>query len=171
MPIYQVTQRINAPADVVWKHLSNILAWPEWLPTVTAVSPLEGKTCQIGAKFKVIQPKLRPAIWQVTKLEPGQCFIWESTSPGIQLWASHTVRIIGSEESGVELQFRFSGTLGVFLGWIAGSITRKYITTEASSLKVLAESNAHDEAFFQSDSRLTSGHGSLTSGRWTGDSP
>jgi uncharacterized membrane protein len=146
MPIYQVTQRINAPADVVWKHLSNILAWPEWLPTVTEVSPLEKKTFQLGAKFKVIQPKLRPTIWQVTKLEPGQCFIWESTSPGIQLWASHTVRIIGPEESEVELQFRFSGTLGVFLGWLAGPITRKYITTEASSLKVLAESNAHDEA-------------------------
>ncbi|WP_420843080.1 SRPBCC family protein [Geothrix terrae] len=142
MPMYQVTQRIKAPASDVWRHLSDVLAWPAWLPTVTGVSPLEGQPFQLGAKFKVIQPKLRPVIWQVTQLEPGRCFIWESTTPGMRLWGNHTVRGVGPGESEVALQFRFSGPLGVILGWLAGPITRKYIATEAASLKALAESAA-----------------------------
>jgi hypothetical protein len=122
------------------------LAWPDWLPTVRAISPIEGDAFGLGATFKVIQPKLRPVVWRITKLEPGQCFIWESTSPGTQLWANHTVRTTGPKESEVELQFRFSGILGTLLGWLAGSITRKYITIEAASLKALAEANAHGKA-------------------------
>jgi uncharacterized membrane protein len=146
MPTYRTTQRIHAPADDVWKHLSSVLAWPKWLPTVTEVSPLDGGTPQVGARFKVVQPKLRPVVWQVTRVEPGHCFTWESVAPGVRLWAHHTVRSLAPRESEVELQFRFSGLLGVPLGWLAGSITRKYISTEAASLKALAESQAGNEA-------------------------
>jgi ribosome-associated toxin RatA of RatAB toxin-antitoxin module len=140
MPQYQVTQRIKAPAAVVWEDLSDVLAWPEWLPTVTAISPIEGKAFQLGASFKVIQPRLRPAVWQVTELEPGRCFIWESRSPGAQLWAAHKVWAVGTNESEVELQFRISGTLGMIFGWLAGSLARSYLSLEADSLKQRAES-------------------------------
>jgi uncharacterized membrane protein len=142
MPTYRVTQRVNAPAETVWRILSDVLAWPEWLSTVTNVSLLEGEALQPGSKFKVAQPKLHPVVWQVTTLKQGQCFTWESTNPGTRLWANHIVRAISPEESEVELQFRFSGPFGIPLGWVAGPITRKYIASEAASLKCRAESCA-----------------------------
>ena len=64
MPTYRVTENIAAPAARAWAPLRNVLAWPEWLPTVTSVTPLGVSNLEIGARFRVLQPKLRPAIWR-----------------------------------------------------------------------------------------------------------
>lgn len=145
MPTFQVTRRIDAPADAAWRRLSAVTDWPAWLPTVTAVTAQGEPALRVGARFEVRQPKLQPTVYQVTALEPGTRFTWESRSPGIALWADHVVRAQGANACEVTLVFRFSGPLAGLVGVLAGGLTRRYIETEAASLKALVEAPATRE--------------------------
>lgn len=81
----------HAPPGVAWAHISNVAAWPTWLPTASRVEAFSRGELSSGARFKVYQPKLRPAIWAVIELNPGTNFVWQTRSPGLTLWANHVV--------------------------------------------------------------------------------
>ena len=140
MTHYVVSRPIAAPAEKVWLHLSSVLAWPTWLPTVSTVEPVVGHALELGAKFRVVQPRLRPQVWTVTEIDPGQRFTWQSHGLGFSLWATHIVRRTGPDACEVELGFRFSGLLGAVLALLFGATTKKYIAIEADSLKQVSES-------------------------------
>jgi hypothetical protein len=42
MPSYDAAISIGAPGGSVWRVLAAVVAWPEWLPTVNSVQPLDG---------------------------------------------------------------------------------------------------------------------------------
>ncbi len=78
MPSYDASVSIAATKESVWRVLASVATWPEWLPTMTSVEPLDSQPLSLGAKYKIIQPKLRPATWVVTILDPPRRFAWES---------------------------------------------------------------------------------------------
>ena len=63
---------IRAPAARAWEVLSDVQSWPAWLPTVERVEAPHAWLLAIGRRYRVAQPKLRPAVWKVTALEPGK---------------------------------------------------------------------------------------------------
>lgn len=146
MHIYRAQQDITATASEVWNALANVTVWPEWLPTVLEVQPLAGQVLSVGAKFKIIQPKLRPTVWEVTELHPGENFAWQAPSPGLILWANHTVVELPDRRSEVLLEFRFSGILAPLIALLAGSVTKRYLAIEVASIKRRAEVIAGREA-------------------------
>lgn len=139
MPSFSATRQIAASPSVVWRYLADVLAWPDWLPTVSRVEPLSSPELSIGSRYRVVQPRLRPTIWQVTTVEPGRNFAWEASSPGLAMRADHTVRSSRDGGSEVGLEFRFSGLLAPLVALLAGGITRRYLTIEADTLKERAE--------------------------------
>lgn len=145
MPTFSATQVIAAPAALVWRRIAAVLSWPEWLPTVSSVAPIDGKELAVGSSFKVVQPKLKPAVWTVSILNPGRNFVWESSSPGLRMWANHSVELLQNGDSRVRLEFRFSGLLAPLVTILAGGMTRRYLATEAESLKQRAEADARGE--------------------------
>lgn len=146
MHIYRAQQDITATASEVWNALANVTVWPEWLPTVLEVQPLAGQVLSVGAKFKIIQPKLRPTVWEVTELHPGENFAWQASSPGLMLWANHTVVELPDRRSEVLLEFRFSGILAPLIALLAGAVTKRYLAIEVASIKRRAEVIAGREA-------------------------
>ena len=139
MPMYRTTQPIASSPEIVWERISNVVAWPVWLPTVSSVTPLDANSLQLGARFRVTQPKLRPAIWRVTDLQPGRAFVWQSGAPGLAMEATHVVRPTGPTDCELTLEFRFSGLIAPLVALFAGAITQRYIETEAATCKTLAE--------------------------------
>ena len=89
MPSYEASCTVGAPPDAVWRLISDVARWPEWLPTVTRVEPLGAAELAPGAQYRIEQPRLRPAIWRVTRLEPPQRFSWASGGPGLQVVGDH----------------------------------------------------------------------------------
>ena len=85
------------------------------------------------------QPKLRPATWVVTELEPPRRFVWQARSPGLVMIAAHTIEEISAGKSHVTLRFSFTGLLGTPVGWIFGSVTRRCLAQEMASLKLRVE--------------------------------
>src|SRR5579859_7057652 len=74
----RVVERFVTPAgpEAVWKVLSDVERWCDWTPTVVEIVPLKGSKLSLGAKYRVTQPKLRPAIYEVTECVPNKAFTW-----------------------------------------------------------------------------------------------
>jgi uncharacterized membrane protein len=135
MPSYATSTDIRAPAERVWRLLSAVESWPRWLPTVARVDVLDGTPVEVGRRYRIEQPKLRPAVWTVTALEPGRRFTWRARSPGMTMVADHLVEPLGTDAVRVHLSFAFEGLLGALLGRLFGRLTREYLAQEAAALK------------------------------------
>lgn len=142
MRTYTATGVIAAPPERVWPVLSDVLRWPEWLPTVTSVEALGAVPLVVGARYRVTQPKLRPAIWSVVQFEPQRSFSWESRSPGVRALASHSLSPANRVATNVTLQIHFSGPLAILASALAGRLTKEYLARETASLKQRVEANS-----------------------------
>jgi hypothetical protein len=103
------------------------------------VAPLDGPQLQVGRRFRVTQPKLRPATWTVTNVVVNGGFAWESRSPGMAMVARHLIETSGTGQARVTLTFEFRGVLGALLGRLSKTLVESYLATEASSLRTHVE--------------------------------
>ena len=132
---------IAAPLERVWPLLAGVERWSEWTPTITRVTALAGGAARVGARYRVEQPKLAPAVYTVTSWQEPREFTWVMRSPGIEGVASHALTPV---DGGCRLDLRveFKGLLAGLIAALAGALTQDYIETEARCLKAAAESRA-----------------------------
>lgn len=138
MPSYTESVTIDASPEMVWSILSNIVAWPEWTPTVTRVERLDQGMMRIGSRTRIIQPKLRPVVWEITDWRPNEAFTWESGGAGFTVTAVHVLERIGSG-CRLTLNVHFRGLIGTVVGVLTSKLTRQYLRLEATSLKQHSE--------------------------------
>ena len=136
---YQTSIVIEAPAATVWRLLSIVTDWPRWLSTVSSVEALDGDALAVGHRFKLLQPKLKPAVWTISLVHPSRRFAWQSRSPGMRMVAYHEVERLASYRTLVRLRFEFHGLVGTLLGRIFSATTKRYVDLEARALKAAAE--------------------------------
>jgi len=139
MPSYDASISIAVSGESAWRVLADVAAWPEWLPTVHSVQPLDGNPLSVGFRYVVRQPKLRPTTWIVTELERPRRFVWQARSPGLLMVAEHTIEESSPGASNVNLRFSFTGVLGTLIGRLFRSITQQYLAQEVASLKLKVE--------------------------------
>jgi len=139
MAVYEATIEIQAPAERVWAELSAVEAWPQWMPTVSDVEPLREASLQVGRRYRVTQPKLRPTVWTVSAVETNRRFEWRAKSLGMEMVADHVIERRGNDATQVRLRFEFTGLMGALLGTLFGELTRNYLGQEAQALKCRAE--------------------------------
>jgi len=129
---------INAPPQRVLAVLCDVERWPEWTSTMTHVQRLDRGPFAVGSSARVLQPKLRPAVWQVTELDENRSFTWVTRAPGVRMTAGHLVEAQG-EGSRAALSFEISGLLGPIVSRLYRATIRQYVTTEAEGLKQRSE--------------------------------
>jgi hypothetical protein len=129
-----------APADV-FAVLCDVESWPEWTASVTSVKRMEGGPFGPGSRALVRQPRLRPAVWQVTAFVDGRRFTWATVNPGVRTDGDHVIEPVGTG-SRVTLSLRFSGFLAPLVGRIYRGLSRRYLSLEAQGLKARCESRA-----------------------------
>lgn len=139
MPNYSATDIIEAPPELVWGFLANVTHWPQYLDTFESVEPLDNPQLAIGARFRVLQPGLRPAVWKVILVDPPRQFIWQAESLGMGMLAGHGLDRIADGRCRLRLDFGFSGPLGWPLGLVFGGKTRRFLHSESMAFKRLAE--------------------------------
>jgi uncharacterized protein YndB with AHSA1/START domain len=138
MKVFSIEVDIAAPADRVWAIMLDGPSWPQWTPTVTEVRLLDPGPLAVGARALIRQPKLPPAVWRVTGLEPGRSFTWVTGGPGMGVVARHSVTPAATG-CRVQLSVENSGLLGALLNWLTGTLTQRYLALEAAGLKQRAE--------------------------------
>ena len=136
------TTEVDAPADVVFAVMTDIERWPEWTSTVTRVERIDGSSqpLAIGNRLRIVQPKVPPADWTVTELEPGRGFQIMSRSPGAKVLADHWIEPTAAPgRSRVTLSVTFSGWLGEVIARLMRSLNERYLAEEAAGLKRRSE--------------------------------
>jgi Polyketide cyclase / dehydrase and lipid transport len=134
---YRTVIDIRAAPDRVLGILLDVERWPEWTSTMTSVRRLDTGPFRVGSRAKVLQPKLKPAVWRVTELDDHH-FTWTTSGPGIRMTARHDVEA-ASAGSRVTLSLELSGLLAWLAVRVAGELTERYIATEAEGLKQRSE--------------------------------
>jgi len=130
---------VQASPERVWQVYSDVERWPEWTSeTVDSVERLDAGRIHIGAKTRICQPKLRPAVWEVTELKEGEYFEWVSRAPGLKTTGGH--RVISTPEGTVATATIIQeGPLGWLFGRLYAGLTQRYIETETEKLKQVSE--------------------------------
>lgn len=132
----------KASPETVWQVLADVEHWRDWTPTVVEIKPLTDNGLKVGARYRVTQPKLRPAVYQVTECIPNEAFTWTQKFPGGTMIADHRITSNGHGTE-VELSFRSQGILGNLAGKLFSKMIADYVATEARSLKARCEAIAH----------------------------
>jgi len=150
---YETSVRIAASAEEVWAVLRDVERWPEWTPTVSQVRSVESAPEYVpgadgpagelssGDVVSIKQPKMPTLSWTVLEWNPADSFSWASTSGGVRTVADHRIKDANdandAESDGVTvtLSIRQSGPLAGVVGLLTGRQTRRYVDTEAQSLK------------------------------------
>lgn len=129
---------INAAPDAVLALMSDVERWPEWTASVTSIKRLDSGPFAIGSRARIRQPKLPPALWTVSAIEPGRSFTWISKGPGILVTAHHAIdpRAGGAR---LTLSIRYEGVFAKFLAWMTKDINERYLAMEANGLKARCE--------------------------------
>ncbi len=130
---FSIMTEIDAPPEVVFAVLREVEHWPEWTPTVTRVERLgnAGAALVLGSRLRIVQPKVPPAEWTVTALEPGRGFRLFSRSPGATVEANHWAEPTGAgQRSRVTLSVTFAGFLGRVIGWMMRGLNDRYLAQE-----------------------------------------
>jgi hypothetical protein len=141
MTYFSLSVDIRASSERVWEVLSNIEHWPDWTPTVTNVQRLDRGPLAVGSRARLRQPKLPPAVWQVTELGEGRSFTWVTRSPGVRVTACHWVEALeGGSRATLSLQF--SGLLGPLVARLTLGLNERYLALEARGLKTFSEGSA-----------------------------
>ncbi|WP_392543392.1 SRPBCC family protein [Oryzobacter telluris] len=139
----EVVRESHAPADRLWTVMSEVRRWPDWLSTVTSVTPLEpGRPDEVGASYAVKQPGLPEAVWTITEVVPGRSFTWESSAPGMRSVGTHELRPGADGTTQIALGLRWSGALAAVVRFLVGRTAQHYVTTEAESLDRTAAEGA-----------------------------
>lgn len=130
----------TADPDRVWTMLSDLDAWPRWLPTVERLEREEpDRPHGVGAAYLLKQPRLPRARWVVTQWEPGKGFTWTSSAPGITTTATHELTPTSDGGTAIVLGITWTGPLAAPFRLLLGRLTRRYVDTEAASLADRAE--------------------------------
>jgi hypothetical protein len=114
----------KATAEQIWRLLADVEHWPDWTPTVLEAKALTGSGLVPGARYRVVQPKLRPAIYEGTESIPNRNFTCVQKFAGAAFTAEHFIRA-GARETEVELAFASGGLLAN----IAAAIFSKTISS------------------------------------------
>ena len=129
---------IKASPDEVLTVLFEVERWPEWTPTMKSVRRLDEGPLAVGSRARIRQPKLVPAVWQVTELDAQKGFNWVTQNPGLAIKAMHWVEP-GGAGSRVTLSIGLSGRLRRLAAWIYGDLSKRYIAIEAEGLRKRCE--------------------------------
>ena len=104
---FETTRHIGAPAGPVWEVLFDVARWA-----------------------RVRQPKLPPALWEVTEVVDGRSFTWEARGPGMRTIARHQV-VPDATGSEVTLSIEQTGPMGAVAALVWRRLTQRYIELEA----------------------------------------
>ena len=129
---------IDAPPSRVWAIMTDIERWPDWTASVRSIQRLTPGPLAVGSRARIRQPKLAPALWQITSLEPERQFTWVTHGPGVFVTARHRIEPV-ADGSRVTLAVNYGGPLGTFVAWLTRGLNHRYLDLEATGLKRRSE--------------------------------
>ncbi|GGB02118.1 hypothetical protein GCM10011511_26710 [Puia dinghuensis] len=99
---------------------------------------MNNASVEVGTKLRVLQPKLSPAIWIITKIDQDKILIWEKRSLGLKMISEHLIHS-DANETKVTIRMNYEGPLAGLIYQLTRSLTNRYMTMEINGLKKESE--------------------------------
>lgn len=133
---YIVTNNITINADIskvygVWTEVEN---WNLWTKSINKISFLDNEKFEIGGKVRIEQPKLSPALWTITEIQPNKSFTWQTKTMGVTVIAKHTLEHSPSGTIAKSV-LTYDGLLAGLLYRLFLKLTSQYLIMEIEGLK------------------------------------
>jgi hypothetical protein len=128
------TSVINALPGDIFKVLMDFGQWNQWTASITQMSILNADGPQTGARIKIWQPKLPPAVWTITESLPDRSLTWEKRSFGLLMLSEHVISTSNNKTS-VIIRMTYQGPLAGLFNKLTHSLTDRYMTMEIDGLK------------------------------------
>jgi uncharacterized membrane protein len=138
---HQVTTAVGAPPEDVWRLFVDVERWPQMTKSLREVRRLDSGPFRVGSQAVIKQPGLLRARWEVTELEPGLSFTWQTTSGGVTGVGGHVVTADGPG-SVITLTLRLQGPLAGLIAPVVGRRARRYLAMEMEGFRRTAESQS-----------------------------
>ncbi len=135
MSYFSQIVEIRVSPSHVWKVLLDVERWPEWTTSVSKIQRMDIGPLTLGSRTRIWQPKLMPAVWQVTSLdEKRRIFAWTTHTFGIKIVGRHQVEAVGAR-SRVTLSLTYTGVIGAVLARAYRDLNWDYLAREANGLR------------------------------------
>lgn len=135
MHTFSHSREFDGSQDDAWAVLSAVDRWPDWLPTVDRVEPLDQPDIAPGRRYRVHQPRLRPALWRISRVEAPLSFAWESRALGLVSLADHRLETLAPGRLRVTLSITMQGLLLPLVRRAYGALIEDYLAQEAVALE------------------------------------
>jgi uncharacterized membrane protein len=132
--VVEKTSVIDAPPKDIFTVLMHLDRWNLWTESITEMSILNNDEPEPGSKIKVLQPKLPPAIWTITKIDPNKTLTWQKKSFGLNMRSEHLI-INETNETSVTIRMTYEGPLAGLFYNLTRRLTDRYMTMEINGLK------------------------------------
>jgi hypothetical protein len=142
---YEITETTSLQPEQVWARLVDVEGWPGFIQTYRSVRRLDSVPLAVGSRVHIVQVGLRPGDWQVTALDDGHSFTWQTKQPGLLMVAWH--RIDRDEDGACRLTLgvEISGGLGGIVGKLFGGKTRRYLDVEIAAFTASGDTTAPEQ--------------------------
>lgn len=139
--VIEKTGFISSSPEHIFKVLSEVKKWNQWTKSIIDIAFAGAEELKVGAKIKVRQPKLPPAVWTVTEFSKNKSLAWEKRSFGLKMTANHIIH--GNNDGAiVKLQIIYQGFLAGLFYKLTSALTDEYMSMEISGLKKKCEGNS-----------------------------
>ena len=106
---------------------------------MTSIQGLGNTHLTVGSRFEIKQPGLPKAIFTVDRCDEGASFAWSTRSGGVQTSADHVLASLTEQRTQVKLVLTLEGALAPVVWLISSRKIRRFVETEARSLKTAVE--------------------------------
>lgn len=139
MSDFRYATEIQVSPARVWSVLLDVERWPEWTTSVTRVQRMEVGPLTLGSRTRIWQPRLMPAVWCITSLDPQRhIFTWATRTMGVKVVARHQVDAVGAH-SRVILNLHYTGLFGAVMARMMRTLNWDYLAREGNGLRQRCE--------------------------------
>ena len=107
---------VDATPEVLWELTADVERWPSITPTVTSVERLDEGPLDVGSRARLRQPRQRPRVWTVDRVEPPRHFEWSAPLGPFRVVGRHLIEPV-PEGCRNTLEVELTGP-GARLAWL-----------------------------------------------------
>ncbi len=134
MPSIQKSIIINATHVDVFNILVDVIHWHTWTRSIISAEIMDNEALKIGSKVRLYQPRKRPVIWELTDLQDGRGFTWETRTFGLKVTSSYWVAS-AVDSAKVDMSVAISGWLSPILFGLTWAVAENFMEMEIQGLK------------------------------------
>ena len=145
---YRISKNIiiYARPEQIFRVLADIENWNLWTSSIKRIAIINGIKFNKGTKARIVQPKLLPALWEITEIEKNKYFTWVTKYIGLKMTGKHIIETKNNVTS-VESVIIYEGILAKLFYRLTSSLTSQYLTMEINGLKKECENRFRERRF------------------------